>query len=243
MSNSPTSRRATRIGGLVVFLGLAAACGAPAGETIATAAAPTEPAVVEDATEPDPAGLSSDGVLDCDDGLLPFGVEISVSGESEQEVVAASLEQWTVQGAMVVAAPPTEYWAAVLDGRDVALALPELNGDGTWVVEGVAVCGEPRVGSAPIDGELDCANDAGWGYHGDFGPDASSPLTVEEALTAAMEPIVARYGGEVVFVTPTSASLVVDQREQIVVAAVELPAGGWSASRFSGCDGYEVPGS
>lgn len=244
MGMSATACKATRISGLVVVLGLAAtACGAPLAETTATAAAPTEPAVVEDAVEADPAALTSDGALDCDDGLLPVSVDISVSGDSEQDVVAAALEQWTAQGAVVVAAPPTENWAAVLDGRDVALALPELNGDGTWVVQGVAICGEPRVGAAPIDGELDCANDAGWGYHGDFGPDASSPLTSEEALSAEMEPILARFGGEVVYLTPSSASLVVEQREQIIVTAVELPAGGWAASQFSGCEGYEVLGS
>ena len=105
------------------------------------------------------ASVVSDGVLDCLDGQVVRSAQIAVSAESELAVVGAALAKWTDEGGSLVELPVDESWYVVLDGRDVAIAYPEIDGTGTWVVHDVRTCGEPETGPAAIDGGLDCAND------------------------------------------------------------------------------------
>ena len=129
--------------------------------------------------------------------------------DSEDEVVALALEQWTSLGAALVALPPDKSWSAVIDGRDVAIAYPERNGDGRWTVGGVSTCGPPRTGP-PLDGNLDCANESGWGQQGLINPTIPGLPTPGEALQSALDPFLERHGGEIVEVREGVASLVVE---------------------------------
>lgn len=202
----------------LVVLGFAlAACGSPPGSS-----------------------ASGDGVLDCGEGQVHRGADIRVSGSTEAEVVEEALAEWVEEGAEIVELASGESWAAVLDGRDVAVAYPEVEGDGGWVVHDVQVCGEPEVEAAPIDGELDCANGSGWVMQAGFDPDVPGDPNPEDAVSDVIQPYHDAHGGEIVYIDDNTASLVVDQREQVVVSASELPAGGWAVSTISGCERYEL---
>lgn len=182
---------------------------------------------------------SGDGRLDCSDGEIAQGAGIEVFGDSEAEVADLSLEPWVSEGATVVALPSEQLWAAVLDERDVAIAVPERNGDGRWTVHAVSTCGPPLAGAAPIDGSLDCPNDSGWGESASIDPTIPGLPTPEEALNLALEPFLDLYGGEFTTIGEEVASIVVEGREQVVALVVEVDAGGWATTGISGCVGYE----
>ena len=181
--------------------------------------------------------VSGDGTLDCDDGQVAQSVGVSSSASTEQEVVEAALAEWADAGAELVEFPETESWAAVVDGRDVAVVVPELNGDGSWFISNVSLCGDPDVGPAEIDGQLDCAYDESWIEQGSFDPDIPGDATAEEAIQASLAPHQERYGGEII-VNETTGSIVVDGREQVVALATEVPAGGWAVATVSGCGAF-----
>jgi len=187
-----------------------------------------------------PAELSAsgDGVLDCDNGQVHRRAGIRVSGSTEAEVVEDALAEWVEEGAEIVELAGDESWAAVEDGRDVAIAYPEVEGDGAWVVYAVEVCGEPDTGPAPTDGSLDCANEANWVMQAGFDPDIPGDPNPEDAALKMLQAYEDAHGGEIVFIVDNTASLVVDDREQVVATAVEVPAGGWAVSTVSGCEGY-----
>ncbi|MFQ5523357.1 MAG: hypothetical protein ACE5F5_07240 [Acidimicrobiia bacterium] len=180
-----------------------------------------------------------DGILDCEQGRVTRGAGIEVRGATEEEVVEEALREWKSQGAALLEFPEAEVWSAVLDGRDVAVAVVEQNGDGTWVSHDVSVCGEPETGPAPIDGKLDCANGYRWVMQAGIDPSVTGQPTPEEALRSALEPLVSRYGGEIAFVDDDTASIVVHGREQVTADAAEVPEGGWAVSSVEGCEGFE----
>ena len=181
---------------------------------------------------------SGDGALDCDEGQVHRDAGIAVSAATEQEVLGAALAEWVDAGAELIELVPDESWAAVNDGRHVAIAYPQRNGDGTWTVHDVRVCGEPDVGPAPLDGSLDCANDVRWGFQGSRDPNSPGHPTPEEAVLEIMQPYQDQHGGELVFIDDNTGSLVVDDREQVVARADAISAGGWFVSGVSGCEGY-----
>jgi len=186
------------------------------------------------------ADRAGDGILDCIDGQIERGAPISVTGGSEQEVVAAALSDWTAVGAELTAfTAADESWVATLDGRDVAVAVPEQNGDGSWVVHDVRTCGDPSTGPAPIDGGLDCVDDYSWLEHGDFASDVVGSPSPAEALRASLQPFAVRHGGEIVLVRDVVGSLIIDDREQVVSRAEKVPGGGWVVSTIMTCAGFE----
>jgi len=95
--------------------------------------------------------VGGDGILDCPDGELPRGADIEASAADEQAVVASALARWAEGGAELVALPAAQSWTAVVEGRDVAVVVPERSGDGSWTVRDVLVCGAPATGAAPLD--------------------------------------------------------------------------------------------
>jgi len=105
------------------------------------------------------SAAGGDGILDCEQDQVTRGVDVEVRGATEEEVAGEALAEWMSEGAQLVESPEAEVRSAVVDGRDVAVAVVEQNGDGSWVSHDVRVCGEPDTGSAPIDGRLDCPND------------------------------------------------------------------------------------
>jgi hypothetical protein len=183
--------------------------------------------------------VSGDGVLDCSAGQVSRGLPINVSAVTELEVAGEALAQWIADGGSLHEAPDKEVWYVTRGGLDVAVATPEQNGSGEWVVVGVQVCGEPETGPAPIDGELDCADETSWVIQGGFDPSVPGLPTAEEALRSILEPYAERHGGDIVLVEATIGSLVVEQREQVVARASEVPAGGWSVDTVVGCTGFE----
>lgn len=201
---------------LVVLLIALAACGTPA-----------------------ESSASGDGVLDCGEGEVHRGAGIRVSGSTEAEVVDKALAEWVEEGSEIVELAADESWAAVKDGRDVAIAYPEVEGDGSWVAV-MEVCGEPDTGPAPTNGSLDCANEANWSMQASFDPDIPGDPSPEDAVLDVIRPYQDAHGGEIVFIDENTASLLVDDREQVVASAVELPAGGWAVSTVSGCDRYDL---
>ena len=210
---------ASRRTGLAVVAVVIAACGIPV----------------------EPVSIPGDGVLDCDEGQVHRDAGITVSGRTEQEVVAAALEEWTGADAELLEVPADQLWTAVNDGRDVAIAYPELTGDGTWVVHDVRICGEPDVGPAAIDGELDCANpDTSWVVQASIDQTIPGNPSAEGAIREVLEHYRERHGGDVVFIDEDTGSLVVGDREQVVVPfAMAIPAGGWAVVSVFGCEGYE----
>lgn len=184
---------------------------------------------------PSEVATSGDGTLDCDEGQVAQGVGVSSSASTEREVVEAALADWADSGAELVQFPATESWAAVLDGRDVAVVVPEVNGDGSWFISDVSVCGDPDVGPADIDGQLDCVNDESWFEQGSLDPDTPGVSTAEEAIRTSLTPHQERYGGEIILVDEDTGSIVVEGREQVVASALEVPAGGWAVATVSGC--------
>ncbi len=182
--------------------------------------------------------VPGDGVLDCEDGQVVRGVGISVSAESEQAAVAEALGQWTSQSAVAVAFPQNELWSASREGRDVAIAVPEVDGSGLWVVHDVQTCGAPDEGAAAIDGELDCASETRWSVQGSIDPSVPGLATGGEAVRTALAQYVQNHGGEVRLVGDQIGSLVVEQRERVIAIAIEVAAGGWAVSTVVGCDGF-----
>ncbi len=183
--------------------------------------------------------VSGDGVLDCLDGQVVRSVEIDVSTDGELAVVAAALAQWTDEGGSLLELPSDESWSVVLDGRDVAIAYPEIDGTGSWVVHDVRTCGEPMTGPAAIDGEPDCANESRWSIQATLEPTIPGLPSADEALRSALEPYAQRHGGEIVLIQDEIGSLVVQQREQVIALASEVPAGGWAVATLAGCDGFD----
>lgn len=183
--------------------------------------------------------VSGDGRIDCSEGQVTQGAAIEVFADSEDDVVALALEQWTSQGATLVALPSDESWAAVLDGRDVAIAYPERNGNGRWTVHAVSRCGAPRNGAAPVDRRLDCVNDVSWGQQGVVDPTIPGLPTADGALMAALEPFLEQHGGTIVSTDEHHASIVINDREQVWARVIEVEAGGWVATTFAGCEGFE----
>ena len=145
--------------------------------------------IVSACGQPGEPSAAGDGVLDCAEGEIERGGGIFVAGSSEEEVVSAALEEWVAQGAEVIRSHPDESWSAVLDGQEVAIAVPEQNGDGTWVVHAVSVCGAPEQGPADIDGSLDCQNDAHWLMQAGFAPDVIGDPTAEESVLEVIQPV------------------------------------------------------
>ena len=190
------------------------------------------------------SAVTGDGVLDCSDDQVIRDAGIVVSAGSEQDAVAAALAQWTDEGGSIVEVPPDEFspvaWGVVQDGRDVAVIFggPEGEGD-EWVVHDVRTCGELETGPAPIDGELDCATEIEWSMIATLDPTIPGLPSAEEALRSALEPYAQRNGGEIVVIDDSTGSLVVEQREQVVVGSSEVPAGGWAVSSWAGCEGFE----
>lgn len=158
-----------------------------------------------------------------------------MAGSSEEEVAAGALAPWVEHGAVAVRLPDGERWAAMVGDRDLAIALPERNGDGTWVVSGVLFCAEPSTGPASIDGVLDCAGILTWTMQPGYAPDVPGVASPEEALEQALAGRGALLGGELVPIDATTASIVVDGREVAVARVGEVPAGGWAANVVRGC--------
>ena len=127
----------------------------------------------------------------------------------------------------------------MIDGRDIAIAYPERNGDGQWTVHAVSACGPPMTGPAQLDGSLDCANDAGWGQEGSIDPTVPGLPRPGDALLSALQPFLDKHGGGFVPTGEGVASVVVDDREQVVAVAIEVDAGGWVVTSISGCQGFE----
>ena len=123
----------------------------------------------------------------------------------------------------------------IMDGRDVAIATPERNGDGSWT-SSVITCGEPEAGPAPIDGVLDCTGGLEWIEQSDGeGSVPGSPIP-EDAVRAVLEPYQQSFGGEIVMIDQTTGSLVAAEREQVVARATEVvPAGGWVVDSGASC--------
>ena len=184
-------------------------------------------------------GLSGDGLLDCAAGEVVRGAGIDVAADSEKEVVATALAPWLESGADLVAFPPEELWSAVQDGRDVAVAYPELEGTGAWRVHDVRTCAEPETGPAAVDGMLDCAGDVRWTIQASLDPTVPGRPTPGAALVAGLAPYADRYSGEVV-IDAGFGSLVVEGREQVVARPSEVPAGGWAVVTLGGCEGFEL---
>lgn len=205
--------------GVVVLLGLVVVCASCATELIS-------------------AG-GGDGVLDCEDNQVVVGAEIVTRGDTEEAVVNEALSAWLADGATLISLPLDESWSATLDGRDAALAYPELEGDGGWIVHDVRTCGEPATGPAALDGSLDCANDSSWSEQASFAPDAMGLPSAEAALRASLDPFNERFGGRVEFVDAAVAFLVIDEREQVIALTSEAPAGSWLVDTVLGCDGFQ----
>jgi hypothetical protein len=224
----------------IVFLLVVSACASVSDndsiESVSTTTSDPDTIDAEDVFGSAPSG---DGTLDCPDGQIIRTVDIETSGNTERAVTIDALAQWTSQGALLLDLPSQGLWSAVLDGSDVAIALAELNGDGTWVVQDVQTCGEPETGPAGIDGELDCANESSWVMTGTIDPTLPGVATAEEAVSSSLDWYAERYGGEIVIVSEGVGSLVVDRREQVVARAVEVSAGGWVVTTVLGCDGFE----
>ena len=108
------------------------------------------------------------------------------------------------------------------------------------MVHDVQVCGEAQTGAAPTDGTLDCANEASWVIQASFDPDIPGDPDPDDAVLEALRPYQNAHGGEIAFIDENTASLVVDDREQVATSAIELPAGGWAVSTVSGCEGYDI---
>lgn len=72
-----------------------------------------------------------------------------------------------------------------------------------------------------------------------FDPDIPGDPNPEDAVLEILQPYQDAHGGEVVFIDDNTASLIVDDREQ-VATAIEIPAGSWAVSTVSGCDGYDL---
>lgn len=182
---------------------------------------------------------SGDGALDCLEGEIGRTFGEPVFADSEIAAVEAALETWIEAGAEVFEIAEDESWGATLGGRDVALAIPEREGDGRWTVTALVVCGLPAAGPAEIDGSLDCSDDTGWSIEGMIDSSIPGAESAQTALLEALAPYKGRHGGEVVLRGESGGSLVVGQSEQVVASAFEVDAGGWIVASISGCGGFE----
>lgn len=181
-----------------------------------------------------------DGVLDCGDGQVAQTAGITASGAAEAEVAKVALKGWAANGATVKEFSEVGAWSAVQGGDDIAVAVPEQNADGGWKVSTVDVCGTPITGAAPLDGALDCVDAGEWSYQGILESSATGVDTAELALTEGLGPFEQQFGGEIVLVGSTTGSLVINQRELVVVEANELDDGTWVVLGGIGCIGYEA---
>ena len=191
-------------------------------------------------TVPDTAVMVRDGVLDCKQDEVVLNAGVRVSGGSEEAVAAAALKQWTDEGGSLSEFPGEESWSVVVDGRDVAVAIPEREGTGDWVVHDVRVCGNPRTGPSSIDGNLDCESDIEFSMQGSVAPDTQGSPTPAEELESFLAQWGSRYGGEIVIVDDTKGSLVVEGHEKVVAFATPAPAGGWIVLTTLYCESYEI---
>lgn len=177
-----------------------------------------------------------DGELDCGEEQVPRSVEAAHFGSTQEDVVEEALDEWTTDGGSIEN-PPGEYWTAVVDGLEVARALPEQNGDGSWVVHDVTTCGEPDSGPAEIDGELDCASDGQWFMQGEVDPDAVGLSSPELAALQMIEQFQRIHGGQIDQIEDLWV-LVLDGREQVKMRPRELESGGWLVTSVTACEGY-----
>lgn len=177
-----------------------------------------------------------DGALDCLNGLIPRTQSVDADAPAESQVVKSALRPWIDSGAELLPLPAQESWAAVIDGREVAIAYPEQEGDGGWVVTNLAVCGEPDIGPADIDGRMDCPSDAGWGQTGSIDPDAVGEATAELAIRLSLRRYADRLGGTITMTGQANGSLVIEQREIVVASALQTSGGGWVVDSVAGCE-------
>ena len=70
-------------------------------------------------------------------------------------------------------------------------------------------------------------------------PSVPGEPTPKEVLRLTLEPFQKRYGGEIAFADEDTASLVVQQREQVTRQRRGAPCRGWAVSSVEGCQGYE----
>lgn len=131
-----------------------------------------------------------------------------------------------------------DRWSVIESNREIAVATPEQNGDGTWVVHDVQACGAPKASPAVVDGVLDCVSDRIWSEQATFALGAKGELDAQVAIAAALKPFNDRYGGEVVFHDTGTGSLVVGGREQVQARASAVPAGGFLIDVVQHCDGF-----
>ncbi|MDH3306846.1 MAG: hypothetical protein OEO77_04945 [Acidimicrobiia bacterium] len=94
-------------------------------------------------------------------------------------------------------------------------------------------------GPVLVDGIPDCLGLAHWGMDAAASPDAEGAPTAQQALLEYLEPARVDFGGGIVTINETTASLVVDGRDQLVAFASEAPAGGWIVVSAEGCEGFE----
>jgi hypothetical protein len=189
------------------------------------------------------SAVGGDGVLDCGGGQVERSAGIDVTGDTEDDAVGLALAQWTNDGGVLGEKRSERSWYVTQDGRDVAIAYPELNGLGTWDVQDVRICADPDTGPAAVDGELDCADENSWYVSGTPDITAQGAGSAEDAMRKTLERFRERHGGEIVLVGDRVGSLVVDDREQVRVNASEMPAGGWGVLSSEGCAGFEPFGS
>ncbi len=199
---------------------------------------PIIPGSIESSGDGDRA-LAVDGKLDCPAGEASQGQAASTDGfGSAEEAAMAALGPWLADGAVMVALPD-EGHVAVMDNREVAYAIGELEGDGRYRATNVSRCAPVRTGPARIDGEPDCLDDAGWGMYGSIAEDAVGEPTPEAALLPEIVSYQTRFGGTIEFPSPVVASLVIDGREVVSTLATELPNRTWVGIWTVGCGGYE----
>ena len=65
-----------------------------------------------------------DGALDCLNGLIARTQPVDAGAPAESQVVKLALRPWIDSGAELLPIPAQESWAAVIDGREVALHTP-----------------------------------------------------------------------------------------------------------------------
>lgn len=70
-------------------------------------------------------------------------------------------------------------------------------------------------------------------------PTAQGTTIASEALEEALEQYLKLHGGEIVFIGERVASLIIDEREQVVARATQLANKTWLVLFVEGCDGFE----
>jgi hypothetical protein len=102
----------------------------------------------------------------------------------------------------------------------------------------LAISSVACLSSSPPDGQLDCTTDVTWIGSAEPDQDTVGSDTPEQAIQTALKPYRDHHGGEVVFVSDTQGSLVVDGVEAVIVHASRSPAGGWVVNTSTGCERY-----